>query len=121
MATSIGQCAPVFLPGESHSMTEAWQGTVYRVAKSRTQWKQPWVHRLKTFFACGSSATVRVEHEGGTIAWLVGTLEAPSVQGHELLPLQELWPYQSLFFKPLAVGDQKASLAFLCSSAHSGT
>ena len=52
---------------------------------------------------------------------LVGTLEAPSVQGHELLPLQELWPYQSLFFKPLAVGDQKASLAFLCSSAHSGT
>ena len=100
---------------------EDWQATVYRVAKSWTQWKQPWVHRRKTFFACGSSAPVRVEHEGGTIAWLVGTLEAPSVQGHELLPLQELWPYQSLFFKPLAVGDQKASLAFLCSSAHSGT
>ena len=78
-------------------MTEAWQGTVYRVAKSRTQWKQPWVHRLKTFFACGSSATVRVEHEGGTVTWLAGSLVILSVQGHSLPPLQELWPFQSLF------------------------
>ena len=47
------------------------------------------------------------------LVWLVGTLEAPSVQGHGLPPLQELWPYQS-FFEPLAAGDQKASLASLC-------
>ena len=40
---------------------------------------------------------MRVEHEGGAAAWLVGTLVAPSVQGHRLPPPQELWPYQSLF------------------------
>ena len=77
---------------------EAWQATVYRVAKSQTLLKRPCTHRCKTFFfACGSSAPVRVEHEGGTAAWLAGTLVAPSVQGRRLPPLQELWLYQSLF------------------------
>ena len=76
---------------------EAWQATVHRVAKSWTRLKRPCMHRHKTFFACGSSAPVRVEHEGGTAAWLAWTLAAPSVQGHGLPPLQELWPYQSLF------------------------
>ena len=28
------------------------------------------------FFVCGSSAPVRVEHEGGAAAWLAGTLGA---------------------------------------------
>ena len=51
---------------------------------------------------------MRVEHEGGAAAWLVGTLVKPSVQGHGLLPLQELWPI-SLFFDPLEAGNQKAS------------
>ena len=36
MATSIGQYAQVFLPGEPLSDKEAWQATVYRVTKS---WK----------------------------------------------------------------------------------
>ena len=71
--------------------------TVYKVAKSRTQPKQSCMHRCKTFFAYGSSAPVRVEREGGTATWLVGTLVAPSVQGHRLPLPQELWPYQSLF------------------------
>ena len=66
-----------------------------------------------TFFACSSSAPVRVEREGGTAAWLVGVLAVPSAQGHGLPPLQELWPHQSLFFEPLVAGDQKASLASL--------
>ena len=57
---------------------------------------------------------VRVEHEGGAAAWLVGALAAPSVQGYRLPPLQELWPYQSLFFEPHVAGDQKASLSSLC-------
>ena len=65
------------------------------------------------FFACESSAPVRVEHEGGAVAWLAGTLVAPSVQGHVLPLPQELWPYQSLFSEPLEAGDQKASLASL--------
>ena len=56
---------------------------------------------------------MRGEREGGAAAWLVGTLAVPSVQGHGLPLLQELWPYQSLFFQPLVAGDQKASLASL--------
>ena len=52
---------------------------------------------MQDFFACGSSAPVRVEHEGSTAAWFVGTLVVPSVQGHGLPLLQELWPYQSFF------------------------
>ena len=56
---------------------------------------------------------MRVECEGGTAAWLVGTLAVPGVQGHRLSPLQELWPYQNLFFESLVAGGQKASLASL--------
>ena len=52
--------------------------------------------KTQGFFACGSSAPVRVEREGGIAAWLLGTLVAPSVQGHRLPVPQELWPYQSL-------------------------
>ena len=51
-----------------------------------------------TFFACGSSVPGRVEHEGGTAAWLAGTLAAPVVQGHKLPVPQELWPYLLGFF-----------------------
>ena len=67
---------------------EAWWATVYRVAKSWTLLKGPCTHRLKPFLACGSSAPVRVEHEGSTAAWLVGTLAVPSVQEHKLPPPQ---------------------------------
>jgi len=41
---------------------------------------------MQDFFACGSSAPVRVEHEDGTAAWLAGSLAMPSVQGHGLPP-----------------------------------
>ena len=53
-----------------------------------------------------------VEHEGDAAAWLAETLATPSVQGHGLPLLRELWLYQS-FFKTLVAGDQKASLASL--------
>ena len=52
---------------------------------------------MQDFLACGSSAPVRVESEGGPAAWLVGILVVPSVEGHGLPLLQELWLYQSLF------------------------
>ena len=68
---------------------------------------------MQDFFACGSSAPVRIECEGDEAAWIAGTLVAPSVQGHGLPPPQELWPHQSLFFESLVGGDQKASLASL--------
>ena len=60
-------------------------------------------------FPCGSFASVRVEREGGTAAWLMGALVASSVQGHGLLPPQ----CSQSFLKSLIAGDQKASLASL--------
>ena len=51
----------------------------------------------RLLFARSNSAPVRVKHEGGAAAWLAQTLAAPSMQGHGLPLLQELWPYQSLF------------------------
>ena len=67
---------------------------------------------------------MRVNHEGGMVAWLVGTLVVPSVQGHGLTLPQEFWTYQILesFFESLVAGDQKGSLASPSRSfAHSGT
>ena len=49
------------------------------------------------FFACGSSVPAKIEYEDGIAAWLVRTLVVPSVQGHGLPLLQELWAYQKLF------------------------
>jgi len=113
MATSIGPYRSSVLAWRTPlTDREAWQATVYRVAKSQTLPKQPCVHRCKTFFPCGSSASVIVEHEGGAAAWLVGTLAVPSVQGHGLPPLQELWLCQS-FFEPFVAGNQKTSLSCL--------
>ena len=75
MATNICQYAPVFLPGEHPSLTEAWQATVYRVKKS---WTLP--RRLKTF-CLWQLCPVRVEHEDGTAALLVGTLAVLQFMG----------------------------------------
>ena len=55
---------------------------------------------------------MRVEHEGGAAAWVMGTLAAPSVQGHGVPQPLELWPYQP-FFEPLVADNQKTSLASL--------
>ena len=67
---------------------EAWKATVHMVIKGQTKPRQPCMPRCKPFFffffACGSSAPVRVEHEGGTAAWVMGPLTVPSVQGHRL-------------------------------------
>ena len=83
MATSIDQHAPVFLPGELPSLTEKPgrpQSSGYKELDMTEV-----ILCAKTdarFFACGSSAPVRVESEGGPAAWLVGALVVPSVQGH---------------------------------------
>ena len=68
------------------------------------------------FLTCGSSAPVRVEHEGDAASWLAGTLVAPSVQGHGLPLPQESWPYQSLFrascsWRSECLFDQSFSIA----------
>ena len=69
--------------------------------------------KCKIFFACGSSAPARVESEGGTAAWLVGTLVVLSVQGHRTASAAGVMALSESFFEPLVASDQKASLASL--------
>ena len=73
------------------------EATVYRVAKSRTGPKQPCTHRRKSFSACGSSAPVRVECEGGAAAWLAGTLKAPSCRDMDCLHCRSYDPIRVFF------------------------
>ena len=70
------------------------------------------MHRHKNIFAYRSSASVKFECEGGTAAWLLGTLAVPSEQGCRLPLSQEFGPIR-VFFEPLVDGDQKASLSSL--------
>ena len=65
--------------------------------------------KMQAFFACGSSAPVRVESEGGTAVWLAGTL----VAGTWTASAAGIMVLAESFFKPLVAGDQKASLASL--------
>ena len=77
--------------------------------------------QTQDFFVCGSSAPVRVGHEVGTTAWLVGTAVAPNVQGHGLPLPQELRPSQSLFLSLLQLAIRRPVWpVFLCSPARSG-
>ena len=113
MATSIGQYAPVFLPGEPPSLTEK-PGKPQSTGLQRVRHYRCDPALTDTrLFACDSSAPVRVEREGGAAAWLAGTLVVPILQGPGLPLPQELWPYQNLFSRPLVAGNQKASLASL--------
>ena len=64
---------------------------------------------MKEFFACGSSAPVRVESEGGTAVWLAKTL----VAGTWTASAARVMALLELFFEPLIDADQKASLASL--------
>ena len=55
---------------------------------------------LGVFIVCDSSAPMKIEHEAGLAAWVMGTLVVPTVHGHRLPQPQELWPYQNLFLAP---------------------
>ena len=62
----------------------AWiMGTLAMLA---TQEHCGYYHRamvlLGLSLASGSSAPVRIDHEGGEAAWVTGTLVAPSMQGY---------------------------------------
>ena len=104
---------------------EAWQAAVYRVARSQTQRKQCYVHRCENFFACGHSTPVRVEREGGTAAWLAGTLGGTKCAGTRTVSTAGVRALSGSFFLEgvaLVAGDQKPSLdSFSPYSTHSGT
>ena len=91
MATSTGQYSSVFLPGELPSLIEK-PGRPQSIGLQEVGHyrSDPACIDARHFFACSSSAPVRVEHEDGAAAWAVGTLAVPSVQGWGLPPLQEL-------------------------------
>ena len=83
MVTNIGQYTPLFLPGEMLSQRNL-AGHSLQGCKELDRTEV--THKQKTgffvslvfcffFFACGSSAPVRVECEGSAAAWLAGTLE----------------------------------------------
>ena len=91
MATSIGQYTPVFLPGEPLLRQISLTGhSLQGHEEARTNVTLSTETEDFCFFACGSSAAVTAEHEGGEAAWLAGTLVVPSVQGHRLPLPQEL-------------------------------
>ena len=54
---------------------------------------------------------MRVRHEGGTDAWLAGTLAVPSVPRTWTASTTGVKALSESFFKPLVAGNQKASLA----------
>ena len=84
---------------------EAWQGTVYRFTMSWILLKQPSVRRCKTFFACGNSAPVRVEREGGAASWLVGILGSTKCAGTWTASTTEVMALSESFFEPLVAGS----------------
>ena len=55
------------------------------------------MHRCQTVFACGSSALVGVECEGGTAAWVVGTLEVPKCRDTDCLSHRSYGPIRVCF------------------------
>ena len=81
METSTGQYTPVFFGEESASLTEK-PGRPQSTGMQRVGHDQNNPEGIEArFFACGSSAPVRVGHEGGAAAWLAGVLEVPGTQG----------------------------------------
>ena len=62
------------------------------------KWSNPACIDARLSFVCGSSDPVRVECEGGTAAWLAGTLGVPSAQGHGLPPPQDYGPIRVFFW-----------------------
>ena len=68
------------------SRQECWSGVPRPQSTGSQRLRHNRSDPAQDFFACGSSAPVRVECEGGAAAWLVGTLTAPSVQEHGLPP-----------------------------------
>ena len=99
MATRIGQYAPVFLPGEPPSLTEK-PGRPQSTGLQRVghYWSNPMCIEARLFFfACGSSGPVRVEHKGGTAAWLAGIRAVPSCRDMDCLRCRSYGPIRVFF------------------------
>ena len=76
---------------------EAWQTTVYRVTKCWTQPKRPCTIDVRPYFACSSSAPVRVEHEDGAAAWLAGLWQSQVCRDTDCLHHRSYGPIRVFF------------------------
>ena len=97
MATSIGQYAPVFLPGESPSLTEKPGRPQSTGSQSQTLSKWPCAHRHKTFLPM-ASLSQRVEGEGGTAAWLAGPWQHQVCRDMDCLHHRSYGPIRVFFW-----------------------
>ena len=70
------------------------------------------MHRHKTFFACGSTAPVRVELKVAELFGLWGPCGAKCA-GTQTASAPGAMTLSGSFFEPLVAEDQKASLASL--------
>ena len=72
------------------------------------------MHRHKAFFACGSSAPVIVEREGGTAAWLAGTYTASTagIMGLSMsyFPACCSWQSEGLFGQSFSIAPPVQAL-----------
>ena len=91
MTTSIGQCAPVFLPGEPQYLTEKPgrpQSTgSQKVGHYRSD---PVSIDARIFLPVAALPPVRIEGEGSIAAWVIGVLAALGTQGGWRLGQQEI-------------------------------
>ena len=76
---------------------EAWQATVYWVTKCWTQPKRPCTIDVRPYFACSSSAPVRVEHEDGAAAWLAGLWQSQVCRDTDCLHHRSYGPIRVCF------------------------
>ena len=71
------------------------------------------MHRSKTSFAFGSSATVKAEHEGTTATWLAGTLGGAKCAGTWTASTAGVMALSESSFEAPVDGSQKTSLTSL--------
>ena len=123
MASSIGQYTLVFLPREPSSLNwEAWQATVYKVAKSQARPERPCARRHKTFFCLWQL------RPGQSWAWrwrsclaCGKTLASPSCRDTGCPHCRSDGPIRVFFWAPCSWQFEGLFGIFLHSSAGSGT
>ena len=106
---------PILANTLQYSCHENPQATGHMIVKSWTRLKQSCMHRHKTFFACSSSAPVRVEHESGITG-------GSNCAGTWTFSAAGITVYQSLFSNLLQLAIRRHRWpVFLHSTASSGT
>ena len=113
MATSIGQYAPVSLPGELPLPDrEAWQATDYRVAKSQTLPKWPYAHRRKTLLPVAALPQWELSVKVAQLLGLQGLWQRQVCRDTDCLCLSSIrvffwascsWPSEGLFGQSFSI------------------